>query len=82
MLSSVNAAASRKGLSLVDLAIVLYLIHMQAAEYTLDDHPIILSKCGVALLIFTNCHNFKKGAVVSGQYCFGYWTLSDTHAGS
>ena len=82
MLSSLTAAASRKGLSLVDLAIALCLIHMQAAEYTLDDQPIILSKCGVASLIFTNCRSFKKGAVVSGQCCFGYWTLSDTCAGS
>ena len=42
----------------------------------------ILNKSEVVSVIFTICCSFKKGAVVSGQRYFGYWTLSDTHAGS
>ena len=41
---------------------------MQAVEYTLDDQSIILSNCQIVLLIFTNCHSFKKWAVISRQH--------------
>ena len=36
----------------------------------------------VISLIFTNYRSFKIGAVVSGQHCFGYCSLSDMCAGS
>ena len=65
----------------VILAIVLRQIHMQAVEYIFDDQMINSSECGVVSLVFTNCHSFKKGAVVSEQHYFGYCTPSDTHAG-
>ena len=51
---------------------------MQEVEYTLNDQPIILSKCEVVSLIFINCYSSKKGAVVSGQHYVGFCTLSDT----
>ena len=45
------------------VAVVLCQIHTQAVdEYILDDQPI---KYQILLLIFINCHSFKKGAVFS-----------------
>ena len=64
------------------MAIVLCQIYVQAVEYILDDQIIIPSKCGVVSLIITNCRSLKKGSVVNKQRYFGYWTPSDTHAGS
>ena len=66
----------------INMTIVLRQIHMQAVECILDDQTIYSSKSGIVSLTFTNCHSFKKGAVVSKQHYCGYCTLSDTHAGS
>ena len=46
------------------MAIVLSQTHIQAVEYILDDQTIILSKCVVVSVIFTNHRSFKKEAVV------------------
>ena len=54
---------------------------MQAAEYILDDQTLNSEQVSDSFVVFTNCCNFKKGAVVSGQHYFSYCTLSDTHAG-
>ena len=64
------------------MAIVLCQIHMQAVESILDDQTINSEQVCGSMLIFTNYHSFKIGAVVSGQHYFGYCTLSDTRAGS
>ena len=64
------------------MAIVLCQIHVQAVEYIFNDQTINSEECEIVSLTFTNCHSFKKGAVVSEQRYFGYCTPSDTHAGS
>ena len=46
------------------LAIVLCQVYVQAVIYWMIGQ--ILSKGVVVSLIFTNCHSFKKEAVVSG----------------
>ena len=53
---------------------------MQAVEYTLDDQPIILSKCEEVSLITAAAS--RKGLCLVNSIIFGYCTLSDTHGGS
>ena len=53
---------------------------MQAVEYILDDQTINSEQVWGSII--TNCHSLKKGSVVNEQHYFGYWTLSDTNAGS
>ena len=49
------------------MAILLCQIHVQAVEYILEDQTIKFEQISESdsLVIFINCHSFKKGAVFS-----------------